>query len=114
MPSLSLRFILKFANLAAGAGGQSRRSIHPKACCAENLGAGSNRPDLNPLTPLQLQPPSTTTAADGTTGRGLLDCQASGALRRRVDRSVTAPAQEEIDEGDRSKCEAQRVGQVNR
>ena len=28
MPSLSLRFILKFANLAAGAGGQSRRSRH--------------------------------------------------------------------------------------
>ena len=52
---------------------------HPKACCSVNLGAESNRPDLMLFTSLQLQPSSTTTAADGTIGQGRLDCPAEAA-----------------------------------
>ena len=52
---------------------------HPKASCSVNLGAESNRPDLMLFTSLQLQPSSTTTAADGTIGQGRLDCPAEAA-----------------------------------
>ena len=52
---------------------------HPKASCSENLGAESNRPDLMLFTSLQLQPSSTTTAADGTIGQGRIDYPAGAA-----------------------------------
>ena len=52
---------------------------HPKACCSVNLGAESNRPDPMLFTSLQLQPSSTTTAADGTSEQGRLDCSAEAA-----------------------------------